>query len=140
MLIQIGLSTQLKKCWRDTTNMSVVFRTCSLYDQTESNYIKSNPALKEIIKDFIKTKASNPLAPYGSKDYPFVGAGHFKGLIHAHLTHDLSIIYTVSGRDPHVISLYMIASHSDLGTSKGQPNSKKQAQVGKKLAQQEFNK
>jgi addiction module RelE/StbE family toxin len=120
--------------------MSVVFRTCSLYDQTESNYIKANPKLKETILNFIEHKTANPLAPYGSKDYPFVGAGHFKGLLHAHLTHDLSIIYTVSGRDPHVISLYMIANHADLGTSKGQPNSKKQAQVGKKLGQQTFNK
>lgn len=32
----------------------------------------------------------------------------------------------------------MIASHSDLGTSKGQTNPRQQAQVGKTLGQQQF--
>lgn len=120
--------------------MAVVFRTCSLYDQTEAQYLANNPELKKSLAEFIKTKSQNPLASYGKRDYPFVGAGHLKGFVHAHLTHDLSIVYTVNGRDPHVISLYMIASHADLGTSKGQSNIKKQSQVSKKLAQQQFNK
>jgi mRNA-degrading endonuclease YafQ of YafQ-DinJ toxin-antitoxin module len=120
--------------------MSVVFRTSKLYNETEANYLSTNPEVKRALREFVKIKSQNPLASYGKRDYPFTGKGHLKGLMHAHLTHDLSIIYTVSGRDPHVISLYMVASHSDLGTSKGQPNTKKQAQIGKKLSQQEFNK
>jgi len=119
--------------------MAVVFRTCSLYDQTEAQYIKENPALKDIIRDFIKSKSLNPTAAYGKSDYPFSSAGHFKGLMHSHITRDLSIVYRVYGKDPHIVDLYMIASHADLGTSRP-ANIKKQAQVGKKLGQQTFNK
>lgn len=119
--------------------MSVVFRTCSLYDQTEAKYIKENPEIEGTIKSFVKHKAANPIEPYGKKDYPFASAGHYRGLMHAHITQDLSIIYRVYGKNPHVIDLYMIASHADLGTSRP-PNLKKQAQVGKKLGHQSFNK
>lgn len=100
MPAQNGLRIPRQKCWRDIINMSVIFRTCSLYDRTEAKSLKANPALKEAIKRFIETKAANPLAAFGAKDYTFTNAGHFKGLLHAHLTRDVSIIYRVHSKDP----------------------------------------
>lgn len=120
--------------------MAVVFRECPLYIKTRSYYEHTmGKAFTNPLADFLELKLTNPLAPFGSSDYPFSNAGQFKGLLHAHLTQDISVVYRVGGRDPHVLDLYMIASHADLGTSRPS-NPKKQAQVGKKLSQQVFNK
>lgn len=119
--------------------MSVVFRLTPLYQETKAFYERTQPEIKKLLGEFLDSKRKNPLAPFGSKDYPFKNVGHYRGFMHAHLTRDVSVVYTLSGKDPHVISLYMIASHADLGTS-NPPNLKKQTQVGKKLAQQQFNK
>lgn len=68
---------------------------------------------------FIALKRDNPMAPYGSKDYPFKGNGKLRGFGRAGLTFDVSIVYTIEGRDPTTIKLLGLFSHDELGT--GQP-------------------
>jgi hypothetical protein len=56
---------------------------------------------------------------------------------HAHLSHDISVFYTVSGSNPTLIKLYAIMTHDEAGI--GQPiNYKKQKGVAKKMANQVF--
>lgn len=69
----------------------------------------------QAIQAFIAHKRSDPTAPFGNKDYPFRGSS-LKGYLHAGLTFDAQIIYTISGRDPHTIRLYGVFTHDDLGT------------------------
>lgn len=80
---------------------------------------KRNKAVVDGLAKFVQAKRDNPMAPYGAKDYPFKGDGPLKGIGHAGLTFDVSIIYTISGRDPHIIKLLGVFSHDELGT--GQP-------------------
>lgn len=80
---------------------------------------KRNKVVVDALSKFVQAKRDNPLAPYGAKDYPFRGDGPLKGFGHAGLTFDVSVIYTISGRDPHVIRLLGVFSHDELGT--GQP-------------------
>lgn len=74
----------------------------------------------EKLKDFLATKRSNLTNKFGSNDKLFAGDGIFQnnvpGLAHAHLTHDLSIVYRVRGNQ---LELYGIYNHDSLGT--GQP-------------------
>lgn len=77
------------------------------------------------IQAFVAAKRNDPTAPFGSKDYPFRGAS-LKGYLHAGLTFDAQIVYTISGRDPHTIRLYGVFTHDDLGT--GNPAQMKRQQ------------
>lgn len=87
--------------------------------------------------DFYKAKTENKLAPFGGSDKLFKGYGHFAGLRHAHLTQDLSIVYSLNGSNPTVIDLYGIFSHGELGT--GQPaNMNRQKSIAKKFGNMTF--
>lgn len=87
--------------------------TPSFY-QTMKNY-QSNVAVLKAFREFITAKRNDPLAPFGSKDRAFTGNG-LKAYKHSGLTFDISVVYTLSGRDPHVIRLYGLFSHDELGT------------------------
>lgn len=89
-----------------------------LFDQTLASY-SGNVAVLKALKEFITQKRAQPLAPFGSKDYPFKGDGPLHGIGHAGLTFDVSILYKISGKNPNIITLYGIFSHDQLGT--GQP-------------------
>jgi len=58
--------------------------------------------------------------PFGSNDKQFHTTGHFgnaiRGISHAHLTHNISVVYRISDD---VLELYGIYTHDDIGT--GQP-------------------
>ena len=55
----------------------------------------------------------------------------------AHLTQDISVFYTIEGRNPTVIKLFGVFSHADSGT--GTPsNIKRQQAVGKQMKNQVF--
>jgi hypothetical protein len=77
---------------------------------------------------------------FGSKDYKL--GNHFDkgvpGLLHAGLTHDKSIFYTISGSgDTRHIHLYGIYGHDEAGIR--QPgNINKQKSLAKKLSNQDF--
>jgi len=115
--------------------VAVVFKYCKLYYATESRF-SSNTVVRTKLQEFLRTKQQNPLQKFGSKDYPFHHA-HLSGYLHAGLTNNLSILYSISGSNPHVIKLYGIFTHDELGI--GQPaNIKIQKQMSKQLSNQVF--
>jgi mRNA-degrading endonuclease YafQ of YafQ-DinJ toxin-antitoxin module len=116
---------------------AVVFHDCDLFDKTAAEKLRGNPALAQKLDDFQKFKAAYRTEPYGKSDKPFKSFGVFKGLLHAHLSGDVSIVYSIKGSNPSVISLYGLFSHDELGT--GQPvNIKRQQNMDKRMASQVF--
>ena len=116
--------------------MSVVFRECPLFKETLA---KHKQTISGKLKDFIVQKSGDPMARFGSKDQHFQGGGPLKdsGLIHAHLTHDISLLYKRHSKNPTVIDLYAVLSHDELGT--GQPaNIKQQKKMTKVMLDQDF--
>lgn len=119
----------------------VVFQTCEFFKNTFQEKAGENPVVKQKFDDFVKYKTENPMSSFGSSDEPYTGKGPLAkavpGLKHAHVTRDISIMYTLSGNNPRVIRLFGIVSHADSGT--GTPaNIKKQQSLGKRLANQTF--
>ena len=122
--------------------MAVVFRHCPLYRETLLDKARAYPIIGQKMQDFRTFKSANPLQQYGGSDKPFVSNGFFgntvRGLKHAHLTHDIMVVYKLSGHDPKVFDLYGIFSHDELGI--GQPaNLKKQKSAASRLGHQDFN-
>lgn len=98
----------------------------------------SGKKLADRFDEFLQSKKNNPLQPFGKSDKPFTSIGLWKNaipnetLLHAHLTHDISIIYSITGKDPRVLKLYGVFTHDEMGT--GQPaNIRKQKQLAAKL-------
>lgn len=86
----------------------------------------------------METKRTDPNQPFGSSDTPFRSSGHFgtqvPGLKHAHITHDLSIVYKTQGNQ---VFLYGFFTHNDLGT--GSPaNMRKQSSAATQFKNQPF--
>lgn len=111
--------------------MKIPFDTCtrSCY-HTPVNY-RTLKALER----FQTQKSLNPRSTYGATDRPFQGP-EFTGLDHAHLTHDISLIYRYVGT-LNQFKLYGFYSHDDLGTGTP-PNTLKQSAVGGRLRSQVF--
>lgn len=97
---------------------------------------RHDPKLADLLRAFQQHKQENPLARFGSKDYPFIGGGPLHGYLHAGLTRDLSIIYTVAGSPP-TIYIYTVGGHNELGTGTP-PNPRKLKQTAQKLKQARF--
>ena len=116
----------------------VVFRRSELYKQTYLDKVLPNPTVKNKFRDFMEVKRNDPNQSFGSSDKPFASAGHFSkaipGVRHAHITHDLSIVYKVTGNE---VFLYGFFTHDELGT--GQPaNINRQKSAAKKISNQNF--
>jgi hypothetical protein len=121
--------------------MATVFLICPLFEQTFKEKLITDPVIKQKFIEFRKIKEANHIAPFGASDKLFKPSGNFgsavKGIAHAHLTHDISICYKVSGSNPAVIRLYGVFTHDELGT--GSPaNDRKQKSVAKKMSNQQF--
>ena len=119
----------------------VEIKVCPLFVQTFKEKVHGNPAVDKKYKEFKSIKTQNPLQSYGAKDYPMIAQGPIGKLIpgmrHAHLTSDISVFYTIEGRDPTIIKLYGVFSHQDVGT--GQPaNPKRQKSAGQQMVNQQF--
>lgn len=114
--------------------MAVEFKTSPLFLKTVEEMGISNPAILDRFEEFKKFKSQTPLASFGSSDKPLSGQWHFgqavPGIKHAHLSRDISVWYTTSGKDPIVIKLYGIFTHKDTGTGTP-PNLKKQKSMAK---------
>lgn len=83
------------------------------------------------LKEFLAFKRAHPLLPFGAKDRPFKHEP-LKGIYHAGLTFDASILYTIEGSNPNIITLYGVFSHDEIGT--GQPrNPNRQKQLFKRI-------
>jgi len=113
----------------------VQFRRSKLFNETLAKH--RDAAAK--VAEFIKLKTQDPMDQFGKKDQHFVNNGILQatGLIHAHLTFDLSILYKRSGRNPTIIDLVAIATHDELGTGQP-PNIKQQKKMVKVLTSQTF--
>ena len=100
--------------------MATVFRTCAMFDESLKKH--SGAVLKQF-NDFVSAKSVNAMVPFGSKDRPFTGDGPLgimkPRLIHAGMTKDISLFYSISGQNPQVISLYGFFTHDESGI--GQP-------------------
>lgn len=111
-------------------------RVCDLLLDT----LKKHSGVREKLASFLETKLANHMAGFGSKDAHFSGNGNFGGmgigLKHAHLTHDISVIYRIHGNPP-TIDLYGIFRHDESGTGQP-PNMNRQKSLIKKISRQEF--
>jgi hypothetical protein len=122
--------------------MGVEFLECRKFVEGASKYLKPGTAIYNSYIDFIATKMANPIAQYGSSDKPNPKgtpmASAIPGIRHAHLNHDISVFYTVGGRDPTQIKLYGVLSHDESGTQPNNSKTKVQAGVAKQFRNQEF--
>ena len=119
----------------------VEFQWCKLFKDTFSDKAKTNADLINTFNEFRKVKEQNPNQQFGSSDSLFIAQGplakEVPKLRHAHVTRDLSICYTVSGKDPTIIKLYGIFKHDELGT--GTPaNATRQKNAGRTMSNQNF--
>jgi len=118
-----------RKFWRSTEYRDQV---------NPENPNRVRGSVKDSLKRFLSSKRTNPQQSYGNKDYPFTSAGQFAhevpGLMHAHLSQDLSIVYKVQGNE---IYLFGIFSHADLGTG-NPPNIRKQTSMARRFANMTF--
>jgi hypothetical protein len=111
-----------------TTPSSVDFyRADGWFNATKISKVFTNSVARNRFggqNGFMEIKRKNPNTPFGASDKPFVPNGKYgtavPGLRHAHITHDLSIVYKVEGNN---IYLYGFYTHDDLGT--GNPANKR---------------
>lgn len=119
----------------------VIFLNCEFFKETFIAKSTENPVIDKKFREFKAYKLENPMANYGSSDEPYISQGplgkNIPGLKHAHLTRDISVMYTLSGNNPRVIKLYGIVNHKESGT--GTPaNINKQKSLAKRLVNQTF--
>ena len=117
---------------------NTLYKTCPLYEESVRRH--GAKVLGTLI-EFMKIKDVNAMQAFGSKDYPFTGHGpigqHRPRLIHAGMTRDISLVYGVTGRDPHIILLCGFFTHEELGIGTP-PKTKIQKQFVQKAASQKF--
>lgn len=118
----------------------LIVKTTPLFIDSMAEKLKSGGhKLAGRFEDFLKSKKDNAMRPFGKSDKPFINAGIIQGsipnetLLHAHLTHDISVVYSLTGKDPRIMKLYGVFTHDDMGT--GQPmNLKKQKSFSARLS------
>lgn len=87
------------------------------------------------LADFVNLKKSNPLAPFGKSDKTFSSMGSLSGFRHAHLTHDISVVYKYDGKI-NQFCIYGVFGHAEMGTDATHPNPRKQQAMGARLNNQ----
>lgn len=127
-----------------STPIKVLFKRSNLFKENfHDKYLDFGESMAARVEAFQEIKSADPLQPFGGSDTPFVGGGLIKNAVpgevmrHAHITQDLSIIYSLTGNDPKVIKLYALMSHQEMGTG-NTANIKKQKNLAKKLSNQSF--
>lgn len=120
-----------------------VFMISGLFNETHREKIAQyGETFVGAFRRFLKfkedaAKAGNPIQPFGSRDGGFTYGSALKNiptenLIHAHILHDVNLIYSLSGRNPTTYKLYGFFSHDELGI--GNPdNRRKQQQMAAKF-------
>ena len=120
----------------------------SEFERTLNKFSNQKDRLKRGVKEFLAWKNKNPAngfipnvyPGYGNSDKKFKPKGffgsHLPGVAHAHLTHDISIVYLVD-RETSTIRVFGLYSHDDIGT--GQPEDlNRQEQAAKRWASMRF--
>lgn len=112
-----------------------------LFRETAAKYARPGSNVLARYAEFIRTKLENPIAQFGASDKknpegtPM--SQEVPGIRHAHLTHDISVFYTISGANPAILRVYALLTHDEAGS--GQPtNYKVQKAVAKRMANQRF--
>jgi hypothetical protein len=119
---------------------AVINRHCPLYWETYRKY-KTHPTVVDRLREFRIFKSKHPNEVFGSKDYPMnrrlpLGVA-VPGLLHAGITDNLSLFYTISGSNPIILKQYGIFSHDEAGI--GQPaNMNRQHSLAQKFSNQVF--
>ena len=119
---------------------NLVVKTSQLFTDTMNDKLHGGgKKIADRFNEFLQTKKNNPLQPFGKSDKPFTSDGFIRNaipnetLLHAHLTHDISVVYSLSGKDPKVLKLYGVFTHDEMGT--GQPaNLRRQKQFSDRLS------
>lgn len=86
------------------------------------------------LADFVNLKKSNPLAQFGKTDAVFSSIGALAGFKHAHLTHDVSVVYKYDGKK-NQFCIYGVFGHAELGTNR-KSNPRKQQAMGARFHNQ----
>lgn len=98
----------------------LTFQVSPLFRETYIEKTKSNSVVASKFDQFVRFKTAQPNQSFGSNDKPFRSGGFFTNAVpkirHAHLTHDISVVYTVEPGTPTIIKLYGLFSHDDMGT------------------------
>jgi hypothetical protein len=119
--------------------MTVVFQTSGIFADSFLKAVQKDARVADRFREFSATKSADPTQAFGKSDSSFAAifTDYVPKLRHAHLTQDISVFYTVSGRDPTLIKLYGVFSHAQSGT--GTPtNIKKQKNLASQLKNQSF--
>jgi hypothetical protein len=125
------------------TAAKAVFKICDLFASTFKEKTQVDSSLLEKFENFKKTKENDPLARFGGSDRLFVSGAPLRNAIpgenlgHAHLTQDLSVVYSISGKNPTIVKLYGVFTHAELGTGTP-PKIKTQQQMAKTFSNQRF--
>ncbi len=114
-LSESSLPADVLQTFRQFTGPIVTMPYSNLFKEQWDIHCLQDERIRRKFWDFMKFKFNNPLQPYGGTDTGFK-AIFPHNMKHAHLTHDLSIFYTISGQNPRVINLYGIYSHAESGT------------------------
>lgn len=123
--------------------MAVKLLVCPFYNECVENLkgAKDGAKILKELGSFVKAKMENPNQPYRSSDKanptgtPLATA--IPKIKHAHLTHDVSVFYTLMGSNPNELKLYAVLSHDDSGSG-NPPNPKRQKSLGTKMSNQKF--
>lgn len=123
----------------NTSNL--VISQSPLFLETAAEY--DSPRITKRLDEFIALKMANPMALFGTTktDKPNTSgtpmSQEIPGIRHAHLTHDISVFYTLSGSNPRVLRLYAILSHDEAGMGQP-PNTRIQKSMTKRMTNQRF--
>ncbi len=116
--------------------------------KTLDRYPDQKDRLKKQLGAFIKWKNEHPvngsipgkMPGFGDSDKKFRSGGNFDNrmpnIAHAHLTHNLSIVYYVD-RETNTLRLYGVYSHDDIGTG-SPPNINRQQQMATRWTNMRF--
>lgn len=114
------------------------FKRSPAYQETYLSKIYPYPKLRAKFRDFMELKRHNPMQPFGASDKHFKSGWQFDdvvpGIKHAHITHDISIVYEYKNGE---IYLYGFYTHDELGTGQP-PNINKQKSMATRFANQTF--
>jgi len=116
--------------------MAVEFKFCPLFYETSEKHFR-NEKVKKQFGQFMASKTANPLQPFGGKDYPFINDGFLAGFKHAGMTQDISLIYSISGRNPTLIYCYGFFTHAESGTG-NDASIKRQKNLAQRMQGQKF--
>lgn len=118
--------------------MLVGFKRSPEYLETYEKKVLPYPKIRAKFREFMELKRNDPTQIFGASDKPFRSGGNFDisgyKLWHAHITHDLSIVYSLRNN---IIYLNGFYTHDELGTGQP-PSTNKQKAMATKFANQTF--